>query len=57
MNKHIKMPQSQYTDKIVDVSVSDMFLRLSLRTERVGEGDPTSEFGVGPAKIITDVSR
>ena len=46
--KHIKIPQIQYTDKIVDASVAmqRQFLRFKPCTERVGEGDPISEFGL-----------
>ena len=48
MNQHIKMPQTQCTDKVADESaaVQRQVSPNSLCTERVGEGDPTSELGL-----------
>ena len=45
----IKIPQNQYTDKVVNVTDCDTgtgFTRFKRCTDRVGDGNPISEFGL-----------
>ena len=47
--KHINIPQNQYNDKVVDVSVAmqrQVCSDSKLCTESVGEGNPPNEFGL-----------
>ena len=44
----INIPQNQYTDNVVDVTVviREQVSQIKRCTERVGEGNPLSEFGL-----------
>ena len=46
--EYIKIPQNQYTDRVVDVTVviQEQVSKIKRCTDRVGEGNPLSEFGL-----------
>ena len=46
--EYINIPQNQYTDRVVDVTVviQEQVSQIKRCTDRVGEGNPTSEFGL-----------